>query len=580
LSKPSNPNDRRNFLKTLSGSAVPFIFPFVPPKAWSQVYNHAFWKKKASFPPTVAHLSIGSTATPFIHNYLASDFTKLSNPATLPTGTVYGAAYNMTGSLLALAHAASPYLTIYRTSNWAKLTNPTTLPTSTGYGVAISPNNSLVALASMSTPFIHLYSNQNGTLTKLSNPSALPANTAYNCVFNPSGTLLVVFHSTTPFITIYNTSDWSKLANPSSLPTGSAYGGTFSPDGSILAVGHINSPYLTLYNTSTWTKLTGPSSLPTGGVNNAVFSPNGSLLAVVHDTTPYISIYRTSDWSKLPNPSVLPSSSAVNAAFSYDNQLLAVTHYSIPYMTVYETKSWTKRTDPASLPTVINSDKAASGCAFSPNLTEPNLSLDLKSSISNTGNGSFTTASNALTFLSIGGRPSALFSGATGAASGNRVNVTNFEPALAWDADDFTFECWVYPKTLTSNPYLFDYRPLNDQTANFPALRVGTDGKLSLQIVSGGAASIAYTTTAALTLNSWSHVALVRKAGVFTYFINGTSVGTHTPATYTFSAKSGSQRPLFGSSAWSYNNTLDGHMYGIKIYVGKAIYTSNFTPTA
>ena len=39
---------------------------------------------------------------------------------------------------MAVAHATSPYVTIYNTSDWSKVTNPSTLPAGTGNGVAFN----------------------------------------------------------------------------------------------------------------------------------------------------------------------------------------------------------------------------------------------------------------------------------------------------------------------------------------------------------------------------------------------------------------------------------------------------------
>lgn len=41
-------------------------------------------------------------------------------------------------TLLGVVHATSPNVTIYNTSNWSKVTNPSTLPGSTGLGVAFN----------------------------------------------------------------------------------------------------------------------------------------------------------------------------------------------------------------------------------------------------------------------------------------------------------------------------------------------------------------------------------------------------------------------------------------------------------
>ena len=39
---------------------------------------------------------------------------------------------------MAVAHFTSPYLTIYNTSDWSKVSNPSTLPPNAGWGVAFN----------------------------------------------------------------------------------------------------------------------------------------------------------------------------------------------------------------------------------------------------------------------------------------------------------------------------------------------------------------------------------------------------------------------------------------------------------
>ena len=77
-------------------------------------------------------------------------------PITVPS-TSYGCAFSPDGSLLAVAHGGSPNITIYNTSDWSKVTDPAQLPTSTGYGCAFSPDGSLLAVAHTESPYITTY---------------------------------------------------------------------------------------------------------------------------------------------------------------------------------------------------------------------------------------------------------------------------------------------------------------------------------------------------------------------------------------------------------------------------------------
>ena len=85
--------------------------------------------------------------------------TKLSNPATLPTGTGNGVAFDLTGTCLAVVHNGNPYITIYKRNGdtFTKLSNPATLPTGIGNGVAFDPTGTYLAVGHGSSPYITIY---------------------------------------------------------------------------------------------------------------------------------------------------------------------------------------------------------------------------------------------------------------------------------------------------------------------------------------------------------------------------------------------------------------------------------------
>ena len=52
---------------------------------------------------------------------LTDTFTKLANPAALPAGNSYGAAFDPTSTYLAIAHFTTPFVTIYKMDQKAYL---------------------------------------------------------------------------------------------------------------------------------------------------------------------------------------------------------------------------------------------------------------------------------------------------------------------------------------------------------------------------------------------------------------------------------------------------------------------------
>ena len=96
--------------------------------------------KKAAFEK---FLAVAHSTTPFVTVYGqdVDAFTKLGNPANLPTDTGRGIAFSADGNYLAVGHSTSPFLTIYKRSGdtFTKLPNPATLPTGNGLGIAFYP---------------------------------------------------------------------------------------------------------------------------------------------------------------------------------------------------------------------------------------------------------------------------------------------------------------------------------------------------------------------------------------------------------------------------------------------------------
>ena len=137
---------------------------------------------------------------------LTDTFTKLTNPATLPVGDGYGAAFDPTSTYLAVAHWTTPFVTIYKRSGdtFTKLTNPGTLPTGIGLGAAFDPTSTYLAIAHWTaSPFVTIYKRSGDTFTKLTNPATLPTGIGQGAAFDPTSTYLAIAHSTTPFVTIY-----------------------------------------------------------------------------------------------------------------------------------------------------------------------------------------------------------------------------------------------------------------------------------------------------------------------------------------------------------------------------------------
>ena len=90
----------------------------------------------------------------------------------------------------------------------------------------------------------------------------------------------------------------------------------------------------------------------------------------------------------------------------------------------------------------------------------------------------------------------------------------------------------------------------------------------------------AITSSGAISLNNWHHIAFVRSSGTFTIYINGSADGS---ASYSYdfdgSGLSTLTKSIGGSiySGWTANG-VDGYMDDFRITKGLARYTSAFTP--
>ncbi len=224
---------------------------------------------------------------------------------------------------LAVAHVGSPFVTNYKRAGdvFTKLANPATLPTGVAEAVSFPGDAIYLAVGHNVSPNLTIYKRSGDVFTKLADPATVPPEAAKGVGFTPDGIYLAAAHGGSPFVTIYKRSGdvFTKLANPATLPTGNGQGASFTDDGIYLAVAHNNSPFVTIYKRSgdVFTKLANPATLPVGGGLGASFTGGGIYLAVAHGSSPFVTVYKRSGdvFTKLANPATLPTGAAQGAAF-------------------------------------------------------------------------------------------------------------------------------------------------------------------------------------------------------------------------------------------------------------------------
>ena len=133
---------------------------------------------------------------------------------------------------------------------------------------------------------------------------------------------------------------------------------------------------------------------------------------------------------------------------------------------------------------------------------------------------------------------------------------------------DFTIEAFAYPVENLRNGTIFCYR----SNSNDGVIVIQNAGQWFAKV---GGVSIA---AGAVTLNSFSHIAAVRASGVLTLYVNGTSVGSNSSATYNLTGSASHVVRIGALSETPSSLQWKGYIDDLRITRGVARYVSNFTP--
>jgi hypothetical protein len=214
--------------------------------------------------------------------------------------------------------------------------------------------------------------------------------------------------------------------------------------------------------------------------------------------------------------------------------------------------------------------------AFTPPTTPPtaitntNLLLNFTNGgiIDNTMMNDLETVGNAQISTSVKkyGTGSLAFDG-----TGDYLKLSNNAAGQAqgFGTGDFTIEAWVYITSSTAaNNGIYDCRYSSSATGPLIYYIPGS----GMFMFYNGANQI---TGSTITINTWTHVALVRSSGVTKLYLSGTQTGSSYTDTnnYTSGANSGVVGAVYdGTGSWN------GYIDDLRITKGVARYTANFTP--
>jgi len=159
--------------------------------------------------------------------------------------------------------------------------------------------------------------------------------------------------------------------------------------------------------------------------------------------------------------------------------------------------------------------------------------------------------------------------------NGNQNYIAPSQTAVG--TGDFTMECWAYPTAFTNFAALVNL--CTNSTQYGPIINLDQSGYVQGRIINGTATSgSTITSSSALTLNKWYHIALVRSSGTMTLYINGVaaaaSVTNTTNCTGTLGCI-GAQYPDYSASGRGFI----GYISNARVIRGQSLYSGTFTPS-
>ena len=162
--------------------------------------------------------------------------------------------------------------------------------------------------------------------------------------------------------------------------------------------------------------------------------------------------------------------------------------------------------------------------------------------------------------------------GDTGAGETGALQVLNENDALTFGTGDWTIEFWFYANQTDFVQSLFDNRGTGAGSNTAVYIRLSDANKI--QFFTTNDFRITGSTT--IIKNAWYHVALTRTSGTHTLYVNGSSDGTWSQSSLTYTG------PTNGFAIIGSDDNRDGR-YGLNGYISnlrvakELIYSAAFT---
>ena len=157
----------------------------------------------------------------------------------------------------------------------------------------------------------------------------------------------------------------------------------------------------------------------------------------------------------------------------------------------------------------------------------------------------------------------------------NIENAADFNPG----SNNFTIECYIYSTVASTEQQFFAKRATDAVYAPY-ILGIKSNRLYFLGSTTGSSWNInSGTATGSINIppNAWTHIAIVRNGTTVTGYVNGVADVTYTSVSG--SLMTNSANVSIGSTAANGGNSLfTGYISDLRVQIGTATYTSNFTP--
>jgi len=138
-----------------------------------------------------------------------------------------------------------------------------------------------------------------------------------------------------------------------------------------------------------------------------------------------------------------------------------------------------------------------------------------------------------------------------------------------------TMECFVYPTSLSVQRIVLDKANSGGANQSY-SVRIDTSGTISVDWIYPGGSAASLTSALTVSVNTWSHIAIVASSNTLYIYING--IRDANTAALSNDAQSTTSTPFRIGSTYTSSNQFLGFISNIHIVKGTALYTSNFTP--